>query len=280
MKPMHEETHSMVQTLETSHHVQDIQRWLASPDPSTNYNKALRQRHPSSGQWFLQDTAYSAWKSDQNSFLWLYGIPGCGKTVLSSTIIEDLAKGGSSQSPLYFYFDFNEASKQSLDKAVRSLIIQLYREREDVRRHLDSLYSSCKSGVKQPSIDSLCKAFQDMVQQAGEAWIILDALDECQTRKDYQDGRLLPWVENLLGSRQTNIHLLVTSRPEQDIKSAIEKWARIQDIISIQSSKIVKDICSYVYASVRQHERLSRWRSRPEIQEEIETTLIEKSHGM
>lgn len=30
-----------------------------------------------------------------------------------------------------------------------------------------------------------------MVQQAGEVWIILDALDECQTRKGYSAEGLL-----------------------------------------------------------------------------------------
>lgn len=277
---MQKKTFYVARAMVTSHHVQEIQRCLAPPDPSTNYNKALRQRHPNSGQWFLQNAGYSAWKSKQNSFLWLHGIPGCGKTVLSSTIIEDLTKGGSSQRPLYFYFDFNEASKQSLEKAVRSLIMQLYIEREDVRKHLDSLYSSCEIGGKQPSIDPLCKAFQDMVQQASEVWIILDALDECQTRKDFPDGGLLPWVGNLLESRQTHVHLLVTSRPEQDVKSAIEKWACVQDIIPIQSTLTAEDIRSYIQANVRQHERLSRWRSQPDVQEEIEAILTEKAHGM
>lgn len=257
-----------------------INGWLSPPDPSTNYNKALQQRHQGSGQWLLQDSAYSAWKTEPNSFLWLYGIPGCGKTILSSTIVEDLEKRGVPQKPLYFYFDFNDTNKQTLEKAVLSLITQLYGKREDARRHVDLLYFSCENGKKQPSIESLCKSLQDMLQQAGEVWIILDALDECSTRKEHSAGGLLPWIENIRSSQQANVHILVTSRPEQDIKSAIEKWARKQDIIPIRSGLVAKDINAYIRERVREHEGLSRWQKQVHVQKLIEDTLTVKADGM
>lgn len=172
-------------------HQAKINEWLLSLDPSTNYKKALEQRHSGSGQWFLNSAAYSNWKTEKNSFLWLHSIPGCGKTILSSTIVEDLEKQDIYQKPLYFYFDFNDTNKQSLEKAVRLLITQLFVKRGDVQTLVDSLYSSCENGRRQPSIHELCKTFQDMVQQAGEVWIILDALDECQTRKGYSAEGLL-----------------------------------------------------------------------------------------
>lgn len=273
------ETKAGVDYLSRDGHQQKIYTWLSAPDPSTNYNKALQERHQGSGQWLLQRSAYPAWKTERNSFLWLYGIPGYSKTILSSTIIEDLEKRDASQKPLYFYFDFTDNYKQSLDKMVRSLTSQLYR-RESVQRYLHSLYCYYEDGKRQPNIDSLCKTFQDMVQQVGEVWIVLDALDECQTRKEYPAGGLLPWIEHLLGSQQTNVHLLVTSRPEQDIKLAIETWARKQDIVPIQSDLVAEDIRAYIHTRVRKHQGLSRWQSRPEVQENIEATLTKKANGM
>lgn len=249
------------------------------PDLSTNYNKALQQRHRGSGQWFLAREAYSDWKTERNSFLWLHGMPGCGKTVLSSTIIEDLQKNAACL-PLYFYFNFNDTSKQSLDNTVRSLITQLYGKRKDVQRHVDSLYSSCENGRRQPSIDSLCKAFQDMIQQAGEVLIILDVLDECPTRKEHSTGGLLPWIESIRTFQRNDVHIMATSRPEQDIKSAIEKWARKQDIIQIQSDLVADDIRAYVHTRVMEHEGLSRWQKQPHVQKLIEDTLTDRADGM
>ncbi|KAF2142278.1 uncharacterized protein K452DRAFT_250214 [Aplosporella prunicola CBS 121167] len=274
------ETKSGVDLLSRDGHQQKVHAWLSPSDPSTNYNKALQQRHQGSGQWFLQSPRYSAWKTERNSFLWLYGIPGCGKTILSSTIVENLETGGVSHKLLYFYFDFSDNQKQSLENAVHSLIIQLYGKNADTQRHLDSLYSSCESGKRRPTLESLCKVFQEMIQQVGEVWIVLDALDECRTRREYSNTGLLPWLECLLNSQQMNVHLLVTSRPEQDIQSVIEKWAHIQDIVPIQGDLVAEDIRGYVQKRVRHHEGLSRWQQRPKVQAEIEAALIEKANGM
>ncbi|KAE8840610.1 hypothetical protein P3342_006908 [Pyrenophora teres f. teres] len=65
----------------------EIYRWLSPPDPSSNYQKALRQRQHDTGLWFLRGKPYKSWKTSVASSLWLHGIPGCGKTILSSTVL-------------------------------------------------------------------------------------------------------------------------------------------------------------------------------------------------
>ncbi|KAL1852487.1 hypothetical protein Daus18300_012168 [Diaporthe australafricana] len=168
---------------------------------------------------------YSAWKIDRGSFLWLYGIPGCSKTILSSTVIENLKQSEpSSTSLLYHYFDFADGEKQNLGKAVRSLLGQIYNKKPDVREYLDSLYASCDNGNRQPSDDALRKAVQSMIQHTGEVWIVLDALDECQIREEFSDIGLLSWIKDL-HKCPGSTHLLVTSHPEQDINQAIKTWA-------------------------------------------------------
>ncbi|KAK1838141.1 pfs domain-containing protein [Colletotrichum chrysophilum] len=260
-------------------HFQEVMNWLSPPDPSTNDNKALQQRHGGTGQWFLDSQEYSKWKTTQKSSLWLHGIPGCGKTILSSIVVEDLRDTTPyAKSFLYFYFDFTDTSKQSLEKAIRSLIAQLYCKSQNVQAPLDSLYSSCKSPSRQPSIDMLSTTFEAMVQQIGEVWVVLDALDECQTRTGPRNEGLLHWIETILHSPQLNIHLLVTSRPEHDIKSALEPFVHNQ--IVLQSNLVTEDIRAYVHGTVRNYEGFKRWRSDEEIQNEIESHLMEKANGM
>lgn len=72
-----------VKSLDADHKQGKIERWLHAPDPSIDFNKALQQRHKDSGRWFLESSAFATWMTRPNSFLWLYGIPGCGKTILS-----------------------------------------------------------------------------------------------------------------------------------------------------------------------------------------------------
>ncbi len=254
-------------------------KWLSPPDSSINYNEALKQRHRGSGLWFLHHGIFTQWKTRPNSFLWLYGIPGCGKTILSSAIIGDLDRNISHSRLLYFYFNFNDTSKQSLESMIRSLISQLYHKREDTRKHLDSLFSSCDNGDRQPPTESLCKSLLLMIQQTDEVWIVLDALDECRTRRGTETEGLLSWMKGLL-SVQRNAHLLITSRQEEDIESALTEWAPIEDMMCIQSELITDDIRGYVYDRIREGDGFRRWRSWPKVQKEIETSLVEKADGM
>ena len=257
-----------------------IERWLSPPDPSTNHNKALQQRHEGSGLWFLQSDAFAKWRTRRNSFLWLNGIPGCGKTILSSAIIKELNNTLPSEPLLYFYFTFNDTGKQTLESMVRSLICQLYYKRRDTWSELDSLFSSCQDGHRQATCESLHKALLHMIEQVKEVWLVLDALDECSTRRGPSAEGLLSWIREVLNSEQRNVHLLVTSRPEQDIEVGIMEFAHNDDIVPIQSSLITDDISAYVRTRVRDDNGLKRWRSQPEVQNEIETRLMEKADGM
>jgi hypothetical protein len=222
------DTRSAVHDMSLNQRQTDIERWLSPPDPSTNYNKALQQRQEGTGLWFLQSDVYAQWKIQQNSMLWIQGIPGCGKTILSSTLIEDVTTTLPSSTLLYFYFDFSDFYKQTLDNMIRSLVGQLYHKYEETRTFVDSLYSSCEDGRRQPRCELLCQVFLKMIDSLDSLYIVLDALDECSTRAGSHSEGLLSWMEDLLGSKQRDIHLLVTSRPEQDIQS------KLNDIISAE----------------------------------------------
>ena len=186
----------------------------------------------------------------------------------------------SSQPLLYFYFDFSDTAKQTLDSMVRALISQLYYKYIEALPQLDTLFSSCEDGRRQPTSESLCKVLLQMIGQVKEVWIVFDALDECCTRKGPLMEGILSWIREVLNSGQRNIHLLVTSRPEQDIESGISEFAHNDDIVPIQSGLINNDIRAYVHARVREDNSLKRWRSQPEVQDEIEARLLEKASGM
>jgi Cdc6-like AAA superfamily ATPase len=228
----------------------------------------------------LESAAFAEWKIRRNSFLWLYGIPGCGKTILSSTIVQHLESTLPSQPLLYFFFTFTEPDKQLLESMIRSLIGQLYYKREDAQKQIHSLFSACEDGHRQPTTDSLSTTFLQVIQQVGEVWIVLDALDECLTRKGKRTEGILSWMRDLLSSKERNIHVLMTSRPEQDIEMEVRQWARRHDIVSIQGDGVADDIRAYIHTRIREDDDLKRWRSHPDVQDEIEAILMDKAAGM
>jgi hypothetical protein len=61
----------------------EILVWLAHTDPNTNHNDACEKRDDDTGLWFLNGDIYKQWQQIPQSFLWLHGPAGCGKTILS-----------------------------------------------------------------------------------------------------------------------------------------------------------------------------------------------------
>ncbi|EGX49625.1 hypothetical protein AOL_s00078g114 [Orbilia oligospora ATCC 24927] len=177
---------------------------------------------------------------------------------------------------------------------LRALISQFYYKYGDLSLQLESLYSSCtqREQCVQPTCRSLCETFSRIVEQAKEVWLILDALDECSTRGGSSTEGLLSWMNEILNSEQWNLHLLATSRPENDIKSEVENFICIDNriakdalwprdyTIAIQSSLVSHDINAYIRTRVREENGLKRWRSHSEIQSKIETCLMEKANGI
>jgi hypothetical protein len=247
--------------------------WLSAPDPSTNYMNALKKRHEGTGAWFTGGRAFDDWKKQPNSFLWLHGLAGCGKTILSSTIIEHLSNVATpDQTLLYFYFDFNDKNKQTLEKMLRSLAIQLYQAQPDDRGPLEQLWGK---GQNQPSQESLSDVLLAMLSRLNNVSIVLDALDESTTRSD-----LLPWLRDVLKADSCACRILVTARREEDIESAFQRWMQPGDKISIQQRDVNEDIRAYVSHTIRNSEELERWHKRPDVQNEIETELVNRADGM
>lgn len=261
--------------LQMDRHTEKVVRWLAAPDCSSNFSKALETRHAGSGRKLMETAAYIRWRKNPGSFLWLNGIPGCGKTILASIVIEALQTDPKcAQNPLYYFFDFTVAKTQTFNSAIRSLAAQLYLKSGRAKGALNTLYSVCQNGEEQPTMSLLKSTFASMIEKAGETWIVIDALDECLPRHD-----LLAWLRDIR-AEQLQSHVLVTSRPEQDIDSAFRKICRDQEIIAVKNDLLKDDISIYVQARVREHESLSRWHRRPDVQREIENNLIEKANGM
>lgn len=121
-----------------------------------------------------------------------------------------------------------------------------------------------------------------MVQQVGEVYIVLDALDECRTRAGKRTEGMLSWMKDFLktNSEDRNVHLLMTSRSEQDIEAELSQWVCDDDVVPIRGDDTADDIRAYIHTRIREDNGLKRWRSRPDVQDEIEAKLTAKADGM
>lgn len=206
----------MVQKIEFRGSQDHIHPWLSPIDLSTNHYEAPEKRHGDTGKWFLQDPKFIRWKeAPSSSFLWRNGILGCGKTALSSTVIENLGESTPSNIVLYCYFSFADTSKRDPAYTIRALTWQLYHvSRPDVRKHLDACFASHRNGRKHPTVGTIGTIFHKIVQQSGDIWIVLDALDGCPGHDRRRDA-VLEWIKHL-HTGPYHIHLSGSSMPFSD----------------------------------------------------------------
>lgn len=262
--------------MESLHHIHE---WLSPPNPSTNHEGARDLCQPYTGLWFTKGKSFSKWKSLGCSFLWLHGIPGCGKTILSSTIIQDLIdqfQDDPKAAVVYFYFDFNDQEKQKPESLLSSLLVQLASQcRRHVPEALKDLYTSSKdiSGEKKlpPTYDRMRGTLVSLVSEFDQVYICLDALDECTNR-----DRLLKLLNYILEKSLAPLHILATSRKERDLEVSLTKMAI--ECIDLQNAGVDADIQQYIEDQLNKGWRLTE--PPRKVKENIKTTLIENAKGM
>lgn len=169
----------------------------------------------------------------------------------SSSVIRYLSDQcrSSSTELLYFYFDFNDKAKQTHNSLMRCFIAQLLAYFPSVPSSLHRLFSSCRSGEEQPSLDALIKILDEFLVLIGPAWIVIDALDECSTM-----DKLLSWIQDIV--MQPHALLLVTSRQEKRISQVLRSINATE--VCIQGEVVSADIQKYISSQLANDTRLRK----------------------
>ncbi|KAH9178027.1 hypothetical protein EDB89DRAFT_1299113 [Lactarius sanguifluus] len=260
----------------------DLRNWISPPDPSINYNTACGAHHKGTAAWLTRGDAFKAWRA-HGCLLWVHGKPGSGKSILSSVIIRDTENvcNAGFASMAYFYFDFKDTGKQDSHALLSSLLIQLSHQSDVYCDILHTLYSSHRQGSVQPNDDALMQCLKAMLVALGEApvYLILDAVDECLNTSGMPSPRekVLRLVKELVGLKLSNLHLCITSRPEIDIRNALEPLAAHRISLHDESGQNA-DIANYVSSVVYSDSRMRRWRA--EERDLVVGKLSAKADGM
>jgi len=181
----------------------------------------------------------------------------------------------------YFYFDFKDTDKQDSRALLSSLLVQLSDQSDIFFDTLFSLYSAHKDGSKAPTDDSLTKCLKDMltITEHVPIYLVMDALDECPNDSGIPSSRekVLELVKELVGLRQPNLRLCITSRPEFDIRTTLESLATQQVCLHDESGQ-KQDIIDYVTSVVHSDKKMMKWRD--DDKNMVIEKLTEKADGM
>nr|POF13639.1 vegetative incompatibility protein het-e-1 [Quercus suber] len=263
--------------------IQDVQRseqskkiidWLSAPDPWTNHSSARQKYEPQTGAWLLDSDWYQQWKAGSVNHIWLFGKPGCGKTVLCSTAVEDM-KGHcaaiENTALAVFYFTFSDKQKQKYEDLLRSLVAQLG-WKEPGLSMLQEAYHKPDSTML--GVNDLEKILIASIQSYNVVFLMLDALDESPEESDIRHD-MLDRVE-ALSQNAANLKIFATSRDYRDVRDWIQ--AIKARSISIAASAVNVDIQRYISTQLSRDRRFARLDSQTTAL--IQQTISSKADGM
>jgi ankyrin repeat protein len=169
-------------------------------------------------KWFLQHNCFQDWQQSRSGLLWVSADPGCGKSVLAKSLIDQEIKSTRSRTTCYFFFKDDNDKQKSLTTALSSLLHQLLSQKQSLIQHAMQDYKT-EGNYLPHSIYKLwgilTKAASD--SEAGEIICVLDALDECAEAERYQ---IIDTLSTFYKQTQrcSQLKFLITSRPYFDIE--------------------------------------------------------------
>lgn len=197
---------------------QEVLSWLSAAEDvqEEHLHNLADKRQPGTCDWILDDDQMVSWVEDEKGdpILWMTGIPGAGKSFLSSLIIQNLHLRDD-QITLY-YFCSQSSGPDSCSLILRTLANQLVRENLDLAPLIHHAYRQKGSTLSSPAMKKMLKVVLSTVKSTR---IILDGVDEC----DYNvQKEVLSSLIELQKHAGENCKILVSSRETPEIKKAME----------------------------------------------------------
>ena len=269
------ERHEAETRIAISKERKEILKSFAKVDPYSNHHMNRKLRSPGTGLGLTEGDEFKQWTETRNAKLWYYGIPGAGKTVLASSVIEEALRISNPGTAVAFvYCDYKDPATQDLSNILGSLAQQFARQDEDSFTKLRDFHKAHNSGnqsdVKYDS-DALSTLVKEVTLVFDSALIIVDGLDEC--------GRNASVVVDALAALNevddSTIKTIFFSRDEIEIRERLENYTKVS--IAARSS----DLKLYVGAEIEFRMRKKRLRLKDQsLKEYIIERLVEGAEGM
>ncbi|KAH9961924.1 hypothetical protein BC827DRAFT_1200333 [Russula dissimulans] len=247
--------------------VDEVRSWLSPPDLREKHNQARSLYLSGTGEWFIQGKNFIEWKmSSMNTLLWVYGKPGAGKTILCSTVIENISvlqKEGLA-SLAFFYFEIEDDLKKNQRGLLSSLLVQLCDQSDSYCGIISYLNSTIYHGSSVPNDDALAQCLKEMLKFPGQppVYIVIDALDKCYNITGTPSPRdeVLKLVVDLVNLQLPNLRICITSRPEADISRVFDSLTFLSVSLHEESGQM-QDIVDYIKSIINTDPMMQRWKA-------------------
>ncbi|KAG2004613.1 ankyrin repeat domain-containing protein 50, variant 3 [Coprinopsis cinerea AmutBmut pab1-1] len=247
--------------------VAQLRHWLADNVNFRAIHTDVRRRRTSgTGQWLLESRLYREWKKSKGGVIWWMGMPGAGKTVMASTIIDDLLpleNDSERTCVLFVYSRYTEPL--AVTDILKALIKQCIERNHDLAALVKPVYDKHKLEETEPSADELVELLRKLESYFGRVYYVIDGVDEAHLDVRFD---LIQVINNLQGN------IMLTSRPLDDLGKDLNYAVFCK--LAAQND----DLKLHMEEKLRRHKHLHRVLSLNNSQEEVLHQIIEKAEGM
>lgn len=253
--------------------------WI-SPIPYTSHHNRLKEsRTRDTCEWLLGHEKFHAWEKARTSMvLWLQGTPGAGKSYLASKVVDHfstlLKKSPHLEGFVFFYCDRNEEQRRKPLSILQSLVRKLsttIKDTECIRKQLQDLCRERRRNGSDLSFDDCREQLLESVNLYTHTTLVIDAFDECE---ETSRGKILRTIEDLLSRPENHLRVLISSRPDHDLRN----WFLHKPSIEIKATDNQEDIQKFIQEEITKH---TNWGTMsPDLREKIVEVLHSKSQGM
>lgn len=251
---------------------QAIADWLTPLDFKSRHREILSRRQEGTGQWLLTSLEFQAWLIEPGQVLYCHGMPGAGKSVFASIVVDFLQKKFSNADArvVCIYCNYKEKNGQTAQELLTSLLKQLLQDCDGLSDDFKCLYEDHITRNARLAPEDLIKALHDEIKRSPRVFVVVDAIDECT-----EEGNVRMDILNELRSLPRNVNLIVTSRNVTTIKNAFE------DTRSLEIYAAEDDVTKYIIGRLQREQRLARHiRADPDLQTAIVNKVLAKAKGM
>ena len=263
---------------------QRILKWLGKsvPDPSQEHNAARDKHENGTGSWLVDSDELKSWATKKNSFLWLNGGAGSGKSLLCSTVIEHLKarcrlQRHSASAVVYWYFSFATKGTLNISNFLCSTVRDLCSKLLIIPDQVQDAWADANNGQQRPTTHGLLEMLHIVLKKFDEVYLVVDGLDE-YPRSERE--LLLDLIQDLNSLDNMALHVLVSSRRDGDISRAIEEVAETTDSfreVQVQGARVNADIEKYLEERLKSRD-FRRWGA--EERRDIGSRLSSQADGM
>ncbi|KAF8435910.1 hypothetical protein BGX38DRAFT_1099800, partial [Terfezia claveryi] len=251
---------------------------LSPLDPPKRHQDLQAKRYKGSVLWLHKYERFRLWQdtsirieNTSNRILPCYGIPGAGKTIISSMVIDHLLSHYGEERVVYIYCDYRDKATQNLLNIMGSILKQHLTVTTNIPDPIVDLLESLQKNGKRAMIKDMSQMLNFLIPQTVGHFLCIDALDELDPGPRLE---LLKALQIEFGSNR----IFLTGRPH--IASDVSRILQIHPVDAIQITPNSIEVRAYLSHEIELDREMNPDDMNEQLKEEILDGIVSKAQGM